>query len=430
MKSIVKYIGGFLCAATLVGAMSSCERQDYPDRFVATDGVPVIDFIRYADREVFITQAYMDEILCVVGDNLTSVNQVLFNDQKAILNTSFITKNTLILSVPNTPAQVKTDKIYFINAAKDTVSYDFKVLPPAPKINSLSSEWAEAGQTVTLKGSYFMDVESISFPGAEVSEYTIVNSETITLTVPQGASAGPIEIVTASGSGRSSFQYRDSRNMLFDFDGLRGGMAAGNGWRAPAAGHIHNPGDDAFPAVDGSYMWLGGENLKANPTEAWAEDAYSFNYWPSTDASSAIPPLKTLPEFSAYLEKYGVSGLTLKFECLIPASAPWKTCSMQVIFSGTEYTSNENMSNAYFSDTSLARALWTPWQATGSYDTADKWITVSIPLTEFTYSHEGNALNPIDSKALDGFSLFVWAGFGGSDCSPVIAIDHIRVVPL
>jgi hypothetical protein len=35
-----------------------------------------------------------------------------------------------------------------------------------------------------------------------------------------------------------------------------------------------------------------------------------------------------------------------------------------------------------------------------------------------------------DKSYLDGFTLFVWGGESGSDCDPVIAIDHIRVVPL
>lgn len=430
MKSIVKYIGGFLCAATLVGAMSSCERQDYPYRFVATDGVPTIDFVRYADQDVFITQAYMDEVLCIVGSNLTSVHDVLFNDQPAILNTSYITSSTMVVSVPSNPAQVQTDKIYFITAKKDTVTFDFKVLPPAPKINTLSNEWASAGDVVTMTGRYFIDVESLSFPGAAVTDFTVVNSETITLTVPAGASAGPIEITTASGSGRSAFQYMDSRNMLFDFDGLRGGRASGNGWRAPAAGHIHNPGDDAFAAIDGSYMWFGGETLKANPTEVWGEDPFSFNYWPSSTNDPSLPQLNTLPAFKSFIEKYGVGGLALKFECLIPSSNPWSTCSMQVVFTRIDDVSNENANNLYLTEKTLARGLWTPWQGSGSYDTADKWVTVVLPLSDFSKAPDGSTLDPIDGKFLTGFSMFVYSGFGGTDCSPVFAIDHIRVVPL
>ena len=372
-------------------------------------------------------------MLCIVGTNLRSVHDIYFNDQKAIINTSYITDNTLIVSVPNTQATEVTNKMYLYNKAGECVDYSFKVLPPVPKVLAMSNEWAKEGETVTLTGKYFMDVQSVNMPGAEVTDFTVDDSEHISFKVPAGATAGPISVTTASGSANSSFQYLDQRNMLFDFDGLRGGFATGNGWRAPATGHLHNPGDDAFDAVDGSYLWLGGQDggLKADSFGVWAEDPYSFDYWNSTDPASSVPPLNTLPTFSSYIKKYGVGGLALKFECYVPTSNPWKTCSMMLMFTNSSVVSNENMTNAYFSDESVPRGLWTPWQATGSYDTGDKWVTVSIPLSEFTMTHAGTTCaTKFDSSCLEGFALFVWGGYSGADCDPVIAVDHIRVVPM
>ena len=427
MKPNIKHIIGIVGAVVLAGSLVSCERYDYPDRFRATEGLPTVSFVRYADKDVFIDQAFMDEILCIVGTNLTSVHDVYFNDQKAILNTSYITDKTLVVSVPSTQASEVTNKIYLINKDGQSVSYDFKVLPPVPKILSMSNEWAAPGEEVTLTGKYFMDVQGVAMPGAEVTGYTVDDSEHITFKVPEGATPGPVSVTTASGSANSSFQYLDQRNMLFDFDGLRGGFAVGNGWRAPANGHLHNPGDDAFPAVDGTYLWLG----VADPTSNWAEDEYSFDYWNSEDPASSIPPLRTLPAFSAYINKFGIGGLCLKFECYIPSSNPWTGASMQLMFSSSAVVSNDNMNNTYFSEDSVPRALWTPWQATGSYDTGDKWLTISVPLSEFTLTPGGSACSTkFDASWLDGFALFVWSGFSGSVCEPIIAIDHIRVVPM
>ena len=427
MKQIIKHMAGIVGAVLLAGNFVSCDQYDYPDRFRATEGLPTVSYVRYADRDVFIEQAFMDEILCIVGTNLRSVHDIYFNDQKAILNPSYITDNTLVVSVPNTQAKEVTNKLYLLNKAGNSVEYDFKVLPPVPKILSMSNEWAKEGEEVTLTGKYFMDVQSISLPGAEVTEFTVNDGEHVTFKVPAGATAGPVSLTTASGSTNSSFQYLDQRNMLFDFDGLRGGFAAGNGWRAPATGHLHNSGDDSFPAVDGSYLWLGVKD----PTSNWAEDEYSFDYWNSEDPDSSIPPLRTLPTFASYIKKYGVGGLTLKFECFIPSSNPWKGASMQLMFSNSSVVSNDNMNNNYFSDESVPRALWTPWQETGSYDTGDKWVTVSVPLSEFTLTPSGAACSEkFDSSCLDGFALFVWSGITGSECEPIIAIDHIRVVPM
>ena len=427
MKQIIKHIFGIVGAVLLAGNFVSCDRYDYPDRFRATDGLPTISYVRYADRDVFVEQAFMDEILCIVGTNLRSVHDIYFNDQKAIINSSYITDNTLIVSVPNTQAKDVTNKMYLFNKDGDSVDYDFKVLPPVPKILSMSNEWAKEGEEVTLTGKYFMDVQSITLPGVEVMDFTVNDSEHVTFKVPAGASAGPVSLATASGSTNSSFLYLDQRNMLFDFDGLRGGFASGNGWRAPANGHLHGDGDDAFPALDGTYLWLGGND----PTSNWAEDEYSFDYWNSEDPNSSIPPLRSLPAFAGYLEKYGVGGLTLKFEVLIPTSNPWTGSSMQLMFSNSSVVSNDNMNNNYFSDEAIPRALWTPWQATGSYDTGDKWLTISVPLSEFTLTPSGGVCSTkFDSSWLDGFALFVWSGFSGTACEPVIAIDHIRVVPM
>ena len=104
MKSTIKHIIGIVGAVVLAGSSVSCDRYDYPDRFRATEGLPTIDYVRYADRDVFIDQAFMDEILCIVGTNLTSVHDIYFNDQKAIINTSYITDKTLVVSVPSTQA--------------------------------------------------------------------------------------------------------------------------------------------------------------------------------------------------------------------------------------------------------------------------------------------------------------------------------------
>ena len=106
-------------------AATSC--VDDPDAFVQTDGKPVVHYIRYADKDIVIDQAYMKEVICLVGENLRSVNQLWFNDQKAILNTSYMTENTLIVTVPGEMPANQTDKMYLINKALDTLAIDFKV---------------------------------------------------------------------------------------------------------------------------------------------------------------------------------------------------------------------------------------------------------------------------------------------------------------
>lgn len=424
MQSMKKYIG--ILAALLV--LAACDRQDYPDRFRATSGVPSIDFVRYADKDVFINQAFMDEVLCIVGSNLCSVHDVYFNDQAAILNTSFITDHTLVVAVPSTAAVEKTDKIYFKTASGDVVTYDFKVLPPAPKVSAMSNEWAKPGETVTLSGRYFIDVTGVQLPGVEVTDFTVNSGESITFTVPAGANPGPVEVTTASGSGRSTFQYMDSRNMLFDWDGTRG-LALGYGWR-DGSKVLCAPGTHAFAALDGNYIAFSSE-FDGTPYGSWAEDPCSFDYWPG-DVGSAHAPLYSFDTFAQYIQKYGVGGLCLKFEVMVPTSNPWTCVGMQLMFSSEDLVSESNMNNNYFSEEDFPRAVWEPWVATGSFDTGDKWQTVSIPLTDFTKKSNGSACaKKLDDSYLHGLAFFLWGGSAeGKAGTPVIAIDNIRVVPL
>ena len=59
-------------------ALTSCE--DQPDKYEMTDGVPTIHYIRMADvavKDSLITGAYMQNTICIVGDNLRSIYKLL-----------------------------------------------------------------------------------------------------------------------------------------------------------------------------------------------------------------------------------------------------------------------------------------------------------------------------------------------------------------
>lgn len=434
MKNIFSIFGGILLTGAILTGVASCERVDYPDRVRLTEDAPAVHYVRYTTQDVFIDQAYMDEVVCIVGDNLTSVREVWFSDQQAIINTSFMTANTLILSVPASLPVENTDKMYLVwgSQRKDTLDVPFKVLPPAPAVNSMSNEWAKPGEKVTIYGNYFVEDEEhpivVSFSGVEVPHNTISLSMTeLSFPLPDGVSAGMVTVTTYSGTGRSKFVYMDTRNILFDWDGYYG-YALGHGWR-DGSKVLHHPGDDSFEALSGNYIVFTTE-LKGEAGADWPEDPMSFNYWPET-SGDAYRELNTLPEFASYIDKYGVGGLVMKFECLIPESNPWKSCALQLMFSGNNDVTNPTATNAYFSDASLPRGLWMPWSGTGSFDTGGKWQTVTIPLSSFIYTHEGKDSGATLSKdRLTGLTFFVWnGGVNGEDCTPLIAIDNIRVVP-
>ena len=108
-----------LSALAVVSSFSLQSCKDEPDKFELTGGKPTIDYIRpasYSARDSLLVQAYPQAQLCIVGSNLTCIEQMYFNDKKAILNTSFITDKTLIVQVPSDIPDEVSDKIYMITA--------------------------------------------------------------------------------------------------------------------------------------------------------------------------------------------------------------------------------------------------------------------------------------------------------------------------
>lgn len=268
----------------------------------------------------------MDNLICLVGENLTSIKKMMFNDKEAILNTSYITNNTLLVSVPSSIPDVVTNKIYMMTADGDTCTYDFKVLVPKPSVRSISCEWAKAGSVATLTGDYFIDDPNepleIIMPGnVKVDEIVSVDKNRVSFVVPENVESGYINVKSIYGSGTSVFQFNDRRNILFDWDGTRGGNAAGVGWRSGEQIICH-PGDDPWEAIDGNYIKFGPATMLGGIGSTWAEDQFSFNYWPNHVAGTER--LCDRPEFAELLNTYDVKNLQIKFECLVPSTNPWR----------------------------------------------------------------------------------------------------------
>ena len=419
-----------LLAAAALG-FASCE--DYPDAFELADGVPTVQYVRYADRDVLIEQAYMGEVVCFVGENLCSVRELFFNDQKAVLNTSFMTANTLVAAVPGNLPKVKTDKVYMITKGQDTLTVDFKVMMPAPQIKSMSCEFQQPGTDVTVYGNYFSEPMTVTFEdgaGAEVTSFKSVSMTEITFTIPADAKPGKIKVETESGLARSPFSYYDfCDGLITDFDG--GTDVVPQGWNF--SGTYSSEG-----GIMGNYVEL----KSANPLSAdgaWNED-FKIDFWcgtwdgdPMDNMSGPGVPICNIIDFTNF------QNMALKFELYIPSSNPWMAGAMQLIFCSADKAANDSWQNNTFLHTSstdggldLCRGLYRPWETTGSFDTGDKWITVTVPFSEFTYNADGTSGAVPLSKPEDFASFVIWpwnGGVMGAECTPVFRIDNLRAVP-
>ena len=453
----IKNINGALFAMALVAAgagFTSCE--DEPDKYEVAGGTPTIDYVRPVDaasKDSLLTAASLNNTICIVGRNLRSVTKINFNDQAAVLNTSYMTDNTIIVTVPKAIPNEVSDKIYFITSKQDTVAYDFKTIVPAPTINSMSNEWAAAGEEVTIKGDYFLDYDNSHLTIKVGENYTIpyedlkISQNNIRFNIPEDMPKHePIYITTINGTTKAGFRYMDNRGMLFDFDTpwKEGGDVLGNnGW------HNRTITSDAT-SLSGNYMVLGETAMGSDG--AWNDGNFSFEYWPGSwqdpETYSSRPRMQDLADFSDW------QNMSLKFEMCIPKDNSWSAAPMQIYFGSVTQVSNgaagtkdiygnvlAGANNTFFHDQGkLARALYMPWQNTEDklYNTEGKWVTVTIPLADFVYDYDGNrGLSYSGVNDFSAFNIFVIKGSyndanvlpTGVDCNPIIKIDNIRVVP-
>ena len=418
-----------ILAAAVLG-FASCE--DYPDAFELADGVPTVHYVRYADRDVFIEQAYMGEVVCFVGENLCSVRELFFNDQKAVLNTSFMTENTLVAAVPGNLPKEKTDKVYMITKGLDTLTVDFKVMMPSPQVKSMSCEFQQPGTDVTVYGNYFSEPMTVTFEdgaGAVVTSFKSVSMTEVTFTIPADAKPGKIKVETESGLARSPFSYYDfCDGLITDFDG--GTDVVPQGWNF--SGTYSSEG-----GIMGNYVELKSASAMT-PDGAWNED-FKIDFWcgnwngdPMGITSGPGVPICNIIDFSNW------QNMALKFELYIPSSNPWMAGAMQLIFCSADRAANDSWQNNTFLHTSadggldLCRGLYRPWEATGSFDTGDKWITVTVPFSEFTYNANGTSGAVPLQKPEDFATFVIWpwnGGVAGAECTPVFRIDNLRAVP-
>lgn len=441
-----RYINWFFVAAlAMMGCfMTACE--DQPDKYEIADGVPTLKYVRSPlpeEADSLLVGAYLGNTVCLVGDNLRSIYELYFNDQKATLNTSYMTDHTVLVDIPKNIPEEVTNKIYMITKSGEKVDFDFSVMVPAPVVSSMSCEYAPAGSEAVLYGDYFVDDPNvpltISMPGditVEGEQITSITKTAIKFIVPEGAVQGNIRVKSIYGTGQSVFQYKDTRNILFDWDGkYEGALAAGNSWN----GDNEKKGQilTSVPPVDGKYMVMGPATLSGGQWQTPGE--YLMMYWPDPNATEGCVPLYNLPQFKKMLEDYKIEELALKFEVYVPTSNPWMAEGMQIRFTSLDEVSMSNQTQDYIwnddeshEEGKAPRGVWVPWEETGSYDTNNQWVTVTLKMSEFNKLVSGLASDTeFTQDRFAGLSIFLrGGGVDGKECEPIICIDNIRVVPV
>jgi hypothetical protein len=414
MKKYIK-TSLFCKMLSLVAALTAffaCN-DELPGKYEMTDGLPVVHYVRYQSNDYagqLLDGAYMKENVIIIGDNLTSVREVWFNNVKALLNINLISANAIFVSVPGDLPSERTDKLYLVTGKYDTVAYDFQVKIPAPVIARIKCEQVPEGGDVVLYGDYFLATDAsalkIYVGDYEVPTADIVSYEKTELVfkAPPADVKGAIEVRTLYGnSGRTKDIFHDDRGLITGFED---GFVAG--WGRPDSRNIQN---DPEYAISGNYVrihsttigidgsWVGGSVI----INIWGED----NGVPTGNLFSSDPATSTFKFEANVLETWSAGPMIFCFEA------------------------QGQMENYLWADGTQPRGVWVPWQETGSY-TSDGWVTVSIPLSEFKYNGAGDTVPLATEFGSLGIAIHnrgndAWTGT--AECTPVILLDNIRVIP-
>lgn len=452
MKKYIKLAA--LALGVVAMGLTSCQKEPN-GTFQLTAGQPTIKYIRLQDvseGETLVTEATVQSGLTIIGENLTSIKEMFFNDRKAVLNTSYITKNALLVSVPKDIPGTVSDMITMVTRDGDTCRYDFHVIVPAPYVGSMKNEYAQEGTTATIIGSYFVDDPNvpiaIRFTGVQNSAnvevpYSTIkvaeNNASVSFTIPEGAPLGSVEVTTVYGTGVSHFYYKDDRGVFLNYEGDLFDQPFGlvpQGWNSAASFKK----EDAN-SVSGNYVQYGGADGQTMPADGNWSEYFKVTYWcgnwggaPMSITSGAGAPLRNL--FPAgYFAK--PEDLVFKFEFRVPKSNPWKAGALQVLFVNNQLCANDTWQNNTYIHTAanggldLPRGIYRPWAETGSFDTNDEWITVTMPLSDFIYNMDGTPTSK--HLAEDSFDSFVmWpltGGIEGEECTPIFQYDNLRIAP-
>lgn len=436
MKVILNNISRwFLLGAVAISAMmlSSCE--DEPDKYEIAGGSPEVIYVCTPQRtDSLLTSAYLGTRIVLVGKNLRSVTEIYFNDVKAILSTSFITDNTLFVTVPTTLPAIQSNSMFLINAAKDTTKVPFTAQIPAPVLSSMVCEIVKPGETAIINGDYLLTYDNspmvITMPdGQIVTEFKSLSKTSVSFVIPEDCTkSGSISVTSAYGTTSSTkFNFNDERGMLFDFDGLTG--LTNHGW------HDRDILTDDT-SITGNFVQLGNGSAIMSEDGGWDDGNFSFEYWcgdwndPQLFEGTDIR-LTDLVDFTDW------ENMALKFELYIPTTSSWSAGAMQLIFAGTDLITLSGKggypgaNNDFFKGNELPRGIYRPWESTGSFNTDNKWITVTVPFSTFIYGMDGSAAKgSLNASSFASFTLFVVSGgINGVECTPIFKVDNIRAVP-
>jgi hypothetical protein len=138
----------------------------------------------------------------ITGVHFTGITAVKFNGTPAGFTVDSETQIRATVS-----AGTNTGKIAVTNAVGTALSASNFVVTSIPVVTSFAPNNGPAGSRVTITGSNFGAVTSVTFNGVAATDFTRDSATQIRATVPAGATTGKIGVTNSAGTGLSANDF-------------------------------------------------------------------------------------------------------------------------------------------------------------------------------------------------------------------------------
>jgi hypothetical protein len=377
MKSFNKVILILLLTAGVVSAFTSCKKEES----TATPSISYVRVTRPEASDSLLVGAGQGQLIAIVGNNLQDAMEVWFNDQQARITPTYITKTSLLVSVPpQIPTSVNNKlKIIFKNGYE--LLHDFQVQISKPVVTSMLSEYVNEGSIATIYGNFFYEPVTVTFTGGANGTVVARKDAELQVQVPAGAQPGPITIRTNFGQVTSTFWFRDNRNLIISGD-------PHEGWWGKYLVTAPNTANGDPVKISGNYYRF------KKMIGAWAWD----------EPEVAGGPANSMPVHSKNIPDAAImnpADYNVKFE--INTVKPYN--KSRIIFNVGTVEDNDGY-------------IWQP-----PYDSKGQWHTITIPYEEMVAKYK---VKPVVNPAGYWTRILI---FGGDDFDADIAFDNLRIVP-
>ncbi len=452
MKTL-RYIW-MLCLAVVAVGFTSCDDDDEASGSSAI----TVTQIYLEDADATVTDRPVDfvrlgQTIRIEGSGFKGLKELYINGYETYFNTAYVTNTNMIVSVstdtPVTDADPEArNTIRFVKSGTEYV-YEFDIRAASPVITSVDNTLPQPGETVTVYGENLQETTLVTLPdGTQVTDITNApedeEGEWFSFVMPRDVSSyGALTITCANGTAKTAEYFNNRTCMVLDFDGT-GTQGA---WNWSETGSMINDKDlvdDPLGTGRGTVLKIIPDRLlqaggiaasKARATECWTagkDDATGMDDW------------SRMYEFIS--DTTLLTDVAFQFDIYVPDS--WVgTGHIQLCL-----MNNFNFGGIGSDDDSDSKqcAFYCPWIVDGKavpFSTEGKWMTVTIPFSEFgKYAAEvENGDAPTFAEVVADRNAATYSNFGmgfvntdftldglevkSTICKQEIYIDNWRVVP-